>query len=282
MKDALIVSALSVVPQNAASRAMGAFARARLPAPLLRPLLRWYVWKYGVDLSECAEPLGSFDSLVAFFTRALRPGARPVDGDEVAVVSPADGLVYAAGRVEGGRLPQAPGMDYAVRDLLAAPSPHEGGSFVVVYLSPRDYHRVHAPVAGDVVRADYLPGRLWPVFPAAAARVRDLFAVNERLTTWIRGSAGEVAVVMVGAFGVGRMRVVYDAGATNTRSPARSWAPDAFPLAKGAELGRFEMGSTVILLFEPGRVEVEVEAGRAVRVGQRIGRVLPAALAPRP
>lgn len=277
MKDALIVSALSVVPKNLASRWMGAFARTRFPAALQRALLRWYVGKYRVDLTECVGGVDDYTSMVDFFTRPLKPGVRPVDDAPDALVSPCDGQVYAVGPVKAGKLFQSDGLDYAVAELLSDQR-YDDGEYVVIYLSPKDYHRVHTPREGEVRRFHYLPGKLWPVFPAATRRIRDLFAHNERLVAWLGTSVGEVALVMVGAFGVGRMRAVFTELVTNTGAPERAEtlaSPHA--LARAAELGRFEMGSTVILVLPKGSVRWSVTPGQVVRLGQRIGLLTPPA-----
>lgn len=274
MKDGLIITGLSLLPRRLVSRGMGRVGRTRLPSFLLQPLLRWYVGHYGVNLAECAGGLGDFDSLVAFFTRPLLPEARPICAEPDAIVSPVDGRVYAIGAVQAGRLPQAPELDYAVRDLLGGDERYEGGQFAVIYLSPKDYHRVHAPREGTVLGWRYRPGALWPVFPAATRRVRDLFARNERLIVRVETSAGEVAVVMVGAFGVGRMRTTFCELITNAGAPEGDGALDPpRAVARAEELGRFEMGSTVVLLFPPGSARWSVEAGVDVRLGQRIGGV---------
>ena len=270
MTDALIVSALSLVPKNLVSRWMGVFGRTRFPAVLQRLLLRAYVRKYGPDLDECVGGIDDFDSLTAFFTRALRPGARPVDARPDSIVSPVDGVCSVVGTVEGGRIPQAPGLDYAVADLLgglAAP----GVRYAVLYLSPRDYHRVHTPREGSVVRFRYVPGRLWPVFPAAVRRIPELFARNERLVCWLETDVGPIAVVMVGAFGVGRIRAVFtDIIANSGASGAAGGVEHA--LDRCAELGRFELGSTVVLIC-PSTIEWEITPGATVRLGTRIARV---------
>ena len=277
VKDGLILSLLSAVPRSALSRGMGAFSRLSLPRALHRLLLRWYVRKYGVDLGECVGGVEDYPSLGAFFIRELKPGTRPVAEESDALVSPADGLVYAAGKVEDGKLPQAPDLDYAVRTLLDGDDRYEGGDFAVIYLSPKDYHRVHSPREGQVVGHRYLPGRLWPVFPAATRKIRDLFARNERLVIRLETSkAGEVAVVMVGAFGVGRMATVFADLVTNTGQPKDDrLLPSPHPVVRAGELGRFEMGSTVVLLTEPGRVDFECRPGDVVKMGERIGRVAP-------
>lgn len=270
VKDALIVSALSLVPKNLVSRWMGAFGRTRFPAAIQRLLLRAYVRKYKPDLSECVGGIEDFDSLTAFFTRALRPGVRPVDSREDSIVSPVDGVCSVVGSVDAGRIPQAPGLDYAVGELLgglAAP----GVRYAVIYLSPKDYHRVHTPREGRVVRFRYLPGRLWPVFPAAVRRIPELFARNERLVSWLDTDVGPIAVVMVGAFGVGRIRAVFTDIIANTGAPAAS-GPADHPIGRCGELGRFELGSTVVLVC-PSTVEWEIAVGDVVKLGARIGRV---------
>jgi phosphatidylserine decarboxylase len=275
MKDGLIITGLSIVPRRLVSRLMGAFGRTRLPAFLLRPILRWYVGHYGVNLADCEGGIEDYDSLVAFFTRPLLPDARPICSDPDAVVSPVDGAVYAIGTIQGGRLPQAPELDYAVQDLLGGDDRYEGGEFAVIYLSPKDYHRVHTPREGTIRAWRYRPGELWPVFPAATRRVRDLFAKNERMVTLLETDAGELALVMVGAFGVGRMRTTYCDLISNTGEPAVDGAVvPPRPIERCGELGRFEMGSTVVLVFPAGRVSWSAAAGDAVRLGQRIGAVV--------
>lgn len=274
MKDAFLVSALSIVPKNAVSGWMGVFARMRLPGPLLRLVLRWYVWKYNVDLSEAAEPLESYRTFVEFFTRALKDGLRPIDPDTAAVTSPADGLIYACGTIVGDRIPQSENQHFSATELLAGRSGYEGGSYAVIYLSPRDYHRVHTAKAGRVIGYQYAPGKLWPVFPGATRRIPFLFSRNERISVTLDTDAGLLSLVMVGAFGVGRMRVVFDPIVSNAggREVIEREVVPPMQLAAGQEIGRFEMGSTVVLLFPPGQIHWTVAPGQAVRVGERIGR----------
>jgi phosphatidylserine decarboxylase len=273
VKDGLVIGLLSVVPRRRFSRLMGWGSRRRLPRLAMRALLKAYVRHYGVDLAEVERELGEFPSLAEFFTRALKHGTRPQCSEPGAVTSPVDGRVHSVGRVVAGRLPQSPDLDFAVTDLLAGDRRYDDGDFAVIYLSPKDYHRVHAPHAGDIVGYRYRPGRLWPVFPAATRRIRNLFARNERLVVRVRTEAlGEMALVMVGAFGVGRMAASFAELVTNTRAPACDVELESpLPLALGGEVGRFEMGSTVVLLFEPGTVRWEVESGDVVVVGARIG-----------
>lgn len=272
VNDAFVVTVLSVVPKATVARWMGSFARTRLPEALRRALLRWYVQKYQVDLDECEGTLDDFSTLVDLFTRPLRHGVRPVDPAPEAVVSPVDGRVYTVGTVRGGAFEQAPGMASSVAELCGGDHGFEGGAYAVLYLSPRDYHRVHVPREGVAQRYAYLPGRLWPVFPAATRRIHDLFARNERLVTWLATDLGDMALVMIGAFGVGRIRAVYTELVSNEGAPGRAGhLTPPLPLGRGAELGRFELGSTVILLFPAGAVSWTVQAGEPVRLGQRIG-----------
>lgn len=275
MKDALIVSTLSLVPKKPTARLMGLFARTRLPALLRRGLLRWYVKKYKVNLDECVGTLDDYPTLVDFFTRALKPGLRPIDPAPDALVSPVDGRAYSVGFVHEGRIPQAEGRSFSAAELLGEGDRYEGGAYAVLYLSPQDYHRVHVPREGLLRRWRYSPGQLWPVFDAATRRVPELFSRNERLTSFLDVGVGELAVVMVGAFGVGRMRVVYDDITTNDGGEASEGRLEpARELGRGDELGRFEMGSTVILVCPPGTGRFSVAPGDRVRVGQRIGALI--------
>lgn len=279
MRDAFVVTFFSALPQNALSRWMGRAFRAALPRWMTLALLRGYARAYRLDLSEAEKPIEEYRSLVDLFTRRLRPGARPVDPAADAVVSPVDGACSGAGRVEAGRIPVAPGRELDVADLLADPAAarrFEGGAYAVLYLSPRDYHRVHAPVAGRVASWTHVPGRLFPVFASAVRGVDRLFCRNERLVAWLDSALGPVAVVLVGAFGVGRIRASFRDGVTNdgARAVTRGAPSPACAVERGGELGMFELGSTVVLLFEPGRVHLDVRPGDAVWVGRRIGRAV--------
>ena len=277
MKDALLLTALRALPKNALSRAAGAVTRWQAPAAVRLAMMRAFARRYGIDLSEC-DDLTVFRTFGEFFARPLRPGLRPVAPGEDVVVSPVDGAVSAAGASGGGRLVQAKGIDYSAAALLAdEPLARrlEGGAYATLYLSPRDYHRIHFPLGGKVTGWRYVPGRLWPVNPASVRSVRGLFTVNERLVTVLDTPLGTCALVAVGATVVGRVRAFYDPTVPHTNAPGgRSRARDyetPIPAEKGGELGAFEMGSTVILLLEPGRAELRLAGGERVRVGQAIG-----------
>ncbi|HMV66367.1 MAG TPA: archaetidylserine decarboxylase, partial [Myxococcota bacterium] len=246
MRDVLIVSALSLVPRRAAARCMGVMARTGLS----RLGASAFVRAYGVDLSEAAE--ADFPTLEALFTRRLRPGARPVDPSPEALVSPVDGVAAWVGTSRDGRFELLLGQVHDLAALLGAPCDGER-EVAVLYLSPRDYHRVHAPYDGRVTRWRYVPGTLWPVFPAAVRRVRGLFARNERVVGRLAGADLELDVVLVGAFGVGRIEVGWADLLTNTGAGAREGEVD-WPVGRGGELGVFHLGSTVIVVAPAGRV----------------------------
>ncbi len=279
MNDKLFIAAVRLLPKNALSRLAGVITGWRAPAPLRLAAMRAFAGRYRIDLAECPG-LESYRTFGEFFARPLRPGLRPVaPGDRVAV-SPVDGVVSETGAAAAGRLVQAKGIDYSAATLLgdaALARRFEGGPYLTIYLSPRDYHRIHFPLGGRVTGYRYMPGRLWPVNPASVRNVPGLFGVNERLVTVLDTPAGACALVAVGATVVGRVRAFYDPSVPPTnRAWARAQARDyetPVPVEKGQELGAFEMGSTVILLFERGRVRLEARltAGARVKVGERIG-----------
>ena len=279
MNDRLFISALRLVPKNALSRVAGALTRWRAPAPLRLAAMKAFAHRYGIDLSECPD-LDVYRTFGEFFARPLRPGRRPIAPGDAVVVSPVDGVVSESGVAAGGTLVQAKGIEYSAAALLADPELArrlEGGPYATLYLSPKDYHRIRFPLPGRVLGWRYVPGQLWPVNPASVRTVPGLFAANERLVTVLETPLGRCAVVAVGATVVGRVRAFYDPSVPHTNQPGaapqRRDYETPIPVEKGQELGAFEMGSTVILLFEPGKVRLDprvVPAAR-VRVGEEIG-----------
>ena len=259
---------------------MGLGARAYVPAPLRKPAYRAFARATGADLSEAELELGAYRSLGELFARRLRPGVRPIDPDPRAIIAPCDGVVAAIGTSDGGALIQAKGKTYTLDELVvddALARRLRGGAYITIYLSPRDYHRVHAPVGGRVASYDYVPGALWPVNPRVAARRDRLLARNERVVIALDAAHdGRIAVVMVGAAGVGNLALAHlpPAGTLPWRAAAeRRHVELDVPVARGDELGAFRLGSTVIALFEPGGAQLgELEVGRAVRFGERLGR----------
>ncbi|HZZ82971.1 MAG TPA: archaetidylserine decarboxylase [Anaeromyxobacteraceae bacterium] len=279
MNDRAFIAALRLLPKNALSRLVGAATRLRAPRPVREAAMRAFATRYGLDLTECAG-LERYETFGDFFARPLKPGLRPVAPGESVVVSPVDGTVSEAGIAEAGRLVQAKGIDYRLPDLLGDAglgARFEGGAYVTLYLSPRDYHRIHFPLGGAVTGYRYLPGLLWPVNPASVRTVPGLFTVNERLVTLLETPLGGCAVVAVGATVVGRVRASYDpeipvSNLRGARRLARDYQ-EPLPVVKGGELGAFEMGSTVILVLEKGRgaLSSQLVPGVKVRVGQPIG-----------
>jgi len=279
MNDRLFIAALRLLPKNALSRAAGALTRWRAPAPVRLAAMRAFARRYRLDLSECPD-LDVYRTFGEFFARPLRPGSRPIAPGEQVIVSPVDAVVSETGVAAGGRLVQAKGIDYPAAALLAdEPLARrlEGGAYATLYLSPRDYHRIHFPLGGKVLGWRYVPGMLWPVNPASVRTVPGLFAANERLVTVLDTPLGRCAVVAVGATVVGRVHASYDPAVPLTNapgaSPGRRDYETPIPVEKGRELGAFEMGSTVIVLFEPGRVRLDprLVPGARVRVGEEIG-----------
>ena len=269
----LFVRLQKLLPQHAMSRAAGALAASE--APWVRgPLIRAFARAYGIDMAQAERPdLGSYRSFNDFFSRTLVAGARPVDATPGAVVSPADGVVSQTGRIERGELIQAKGIRYPFRELanVCADPAFDGGAFATIYLSPKDYHRVHLPLAGRLVRTVAIPGKLFSVNATTEAGVPGLFAVNERLVMEFETDAGAMLVVMVGALIVASIETAWPGPASPYR--ARVVTEHDLAFEAGAEIGRFLLGSSVVLAFEAGRVELapDLAAGATVRMGEAIG-----------
>ena len=277
-------SAWRMTPQRALSQVIGWSATRSLPASVRAPFLRSFAKQYGIDVAEAEKPIEEYSGLQEFFTRRLRAGARPIASAPDVVVSPADGTVVETGVVEAGMLLDAKDAGFTLADLLADPEAArrlDGGAFQVTYLSPRDYHRVHSPVEGRVVGWHYVPGRLFPVNAKSVLREPGLFSKNERLVILIESPAGLAAVVMVAAVGVGHITASFDpeiathAAAFAGKDVRRKTLAEALPIARGSELGTFNLGSTTIIFFEPRRVVLDpVPPGTAVRMGTPVGRIL--------
>ncbi len=279
--SAAFIALQHVLPQHALSRLAGRLAACE--APWLRDrLIRRFVAAYGVDLSEAARGIGEFTSFNDFFTRELKPGARALADAQQFILSPADGAVSQLGPIAAGRIIQAKGRDYAVAEILGCSASEaarfEGGSFMTIYLSPRDYHRVHMPAAGMLAATSYIPGDLFSVNVATAAGVDRLFARNERLACRFDGPDGHFASIMVGAMIVAGIDTVWpNTFRTHASAPVHEDFAGAGPsFAAGDEMGRFYLGSTVVLLFEPGRVAWRegLKPGDPLRMGEAIARRL--------
>lgn len=258
------------------SRQAGRAARS----PLSRALIPWFTHHYRIRRDEALIPGGGFASLQQFFCRALRPELRPIASEPDVLVSPADGLITACGPITAGELLQAKGKTYTIAALLgddARAAAFVGGAYATIYLAPSDYHRVHAPAAGRVVEARYIPGTRWSVNPRTAERVPNLFAQNERLITYLETAHGTLALVMVGACMVGAIRVNYDplwnAGPGPHVADRRRYDP-APEFTRGQELGRFQFGSTVVLLAPPAaQASLCITSVQRVRMGLPLLRI---------
>ncbi len=290
MSPSFSVALQRAYPRRLLSRLVRHATRLRFP-PLQRWLIRTVVRRYDVDLSDAAssDP-GAWPTFNAFFTRSLRPEARPLPADPHAVAAPSDGTVQHADELAGAALVQAKSLTCSVESLLGgdreAAAALAGGAAATIYLAPRDYHRVHLPIDGSLAALVHLPGDRFSVNPATAQRIRRLFARNERVVFHFRdGSGRPFALVMVGALLVGGIETPWtgtvadlpDPDPGPNLGPARRWELDGPGLARGAEIGRFNMGSTVIVLFPPGAVRWDpaFRAGAPVRCRQAIGRLLP-------
>jgi phosphatidylserine decarboxylase len=271
---------LRLLPKNTLSRAVGAACRVNAPKPVMRALIRAFARKYGVDASEAERPIDEYPTFTDFFTRRLKPGARAIAPGERLPVSPVDGTLGELGEIVEGRAYQAKGKDYTLAELIGGPNASEdaarfgGGTFCTIYLAPYNYHRIHAPLGGEITGYVSMPGQLWPVNPVGVRNVEKLFCVNERLTTFLETPRGACAVVAVGATNVGRIRAVYDDVVTNvrrTRKPARKLYEKPVRVEKGGELAIFEMGSTVVVLFAQGvKLQARLSPGMAIKLGEAL------------
>lgn len=266
-----------ILPQHALSRMAGSFASSRKPW-LRDMLIHRFIKAFDVDMRDAARGEGDFASFNDFFTRELRPGARPLADAGRFILSPADGTISQLGEITGGRILQAKGRDYTVAEVLGDGGEEwrrfDGGQFMTIYLSPRDYHRVHMPATGTLKSTTYVPGKLYSVNLATAAGVDRLFARNERLACLFEGEDGGFASVMVGAMIVAGIDTVWpNSFHTHIKQPvSEDFTSEGRLLKAGEEMGRFYLGSTVVLLFEPGRIAwlEGLKAGDTLRMGQAI------------
>lgn len=263
-----------LLPQHLISRLVGRLANARAPW-IRKPLVQGFARYYGVDMHEAERPdLDDYGSFNDFFTRALQAGARPLDPDPAALLSPADGVISQAGCIEDDRLLQAKGTRYSLSSLIAdGGEAYRGGTFATVYLAPWDYHRVHLPAAGTLTATTAIPGSLFSVNARTESAVSDLFCRNERLVCHFETDHGPMLVVLVGALIVASIETVWGGPVSPYRRLERRQWQETLP--RGAEIGRFLLGSTVIVCCPPGRLELDpaVVPGAAVKVGQRLGRL---------
>ena len=254
-------------------------------APWKNWQIRWFIRRYGVDMSIAADPApASYPDFNTFFTRTLVPEARPLEGGPRSVVSPADGTVIAAGSMHGRHVVQAKGRGYTLEALFGgderAAAEFDGGRFAVIYLSPRDYHRAHMPLTGRLRSMVYVPGKLFSVNPATVEAIDGLFARNERVVSFFDTDLGPLAMTLVGAVFVGCIEQAWRGAVTPPRrrtTLVERYDGADIVLEQGHEMGRFNMGSTVILMLANRAVEWApwVMPGAPARMGRRIGDVSP-------
>ncbi|MCH2487173.1 MAG: archaetidylserine decarboxylase [Erythrobacter sp.] len=279
MRDRLFILLQHVLPKQRLTRLAGRVADARR-GRTTTGLIRWFVDRYGVDMSEAAEPdIASYASFNEFFTRPLKPGIRPLA--DAAFVSPVDGAISRIGDIDEHRIIQAKGQGFTTKQLLGGDADlaeqFRHGHFANLYLSPRDYHRLHMPCAGRLERMIYVPGSLFSVNPVTARGVPGLFARNERTVCVFNSQAhGRFVMVLVGATIVGSMETVWH-GVVNPERTGRiaqwDYSDRTIALEQGEEMGRFRLGSTVIMLFEKDRIALNPDwkpEGR-VRLGEKMG-----------
>jgi phosphatidylserine decarboxylase len=273
-----------LLPQKSISRLVCRLTRKEGPVRVKNAAIRAFVRLFGIDLSEALQPNPhDYPSFNAFFTRALKPGTRPLPENPKLVACPVDGRISQLGAIDGTRVVQAKGHSYLVEALLGGDTGRaacfNGGHFATLYLSPRDYHRIHMPAAGLLTEMVHVPGRLFSVSPLTTRVIPGLFARNERVACLFQTDLGPMAMVLVGAINVGSIETVWAGRITPpygrrvmvTRYPGAG-EPQAVQLARGAEMGRFNMGSTVIVLFGPKAVDwhASLSAGSTVRLGQAL------------
>ncbi|GAB5536658.1 MAG: archaetidylserine decarboxylase [Rubricoccaceae bacterium] len=261
-----------VLPQHLISRAVGGLAASE--SWIRGPLIRTFARVYGIDMADAERSeLASYRSFNDFFTRSLAPDARPIDPASGSIVSPADGVVSQTGVIEHGQILQAKGIRYSFSELadVCASSTFDGGAFATIYLSPSDYHRVHLPLAGRLMRTVAIPGKLFSVNATTEAGIEGLFAVNERLVCEFETEHGRMLVILVGAMIVASIETVWN-GPTSPYKGKQVTEHD-IEFQTGDEIGRFLLGSSVVLTFERDRAQFDAElaTGTVLRMGQKIG-----------
>jgi phosphatidylserine decarboxylase len=278
MMSALSVWAQYLLPQRLLASCVYRIARSTKPA-IKNPLIRWFARHFNINLAEAEQPdLSAFESFNAFFTRALKSGARPIAGDGKTLVSPADGTLSEFGVSAPDQLIEAKGMGYGLHDLLGETVSGEAdgafGSFATIYLAPHNYHRVHMPLAGTLTRTRYIPGKRFSVNSASVERIPGLFCRNERVLCWFDTAAGPMVVALIGALNVSSISTQWLGEIPSGEQ--RLWQEHGslrHHFDRGDEIARFNLGSTVVLLLPAASLQWEagLSAPRALRVGEALG-----------
>jgi phosphatidylserine decarboxylase len=282
--DALKVLPQYLLPQHTLSKLLGYFTHSECK-PLKKFMIALVIKFYGVNMDEAKEQnRENYKSFNHFFTRELKPEVRPLADDKGAILCPADGSVSQAGKIMGGNIFQAKGMSFSTTNLLGGDAdrakPFEDGMFATIYLSPKDYHRMHMPISGTLKEMVHIPGKLFSVNSVTTRSVPGLFARNERVAAIFETEVGPMALVLVGAIFVSSIETVWHGVVTPpTTTSVQTWAYGDKPVAlkAGEEMGRFNMGSTIIVLFGKDKViwENGFKADQLVKLNEKIGQFLP-------
>lgn len=278
----LFVYSQYLAPQHLISRGAGKIAECEHPK-FKNALISWFIEKYGVNMSEAErQSPEEFKHFNDFFTRSLKADARTIDTDKQSIVSPVDGAISQLGGIKQGQIFQAKGQSFSLVELLGGDveraQPFMGGDFATIYLSPKDYHRIHMPITGTLKEMVYIPGKLFSVNPATAENVPRLFARNERVAAIFDTELGPMAMVLVGAMIVASIETVWSGLVAPLKRDVKSLRYDdheQITLEKGAEMGRFKLGSTVVLAFPENTSQFveSLKAGSDVRMGETFGKI---------
>jgi phosphatidylserine decarboxylase len=278
----LFVYSQYLAPQHLISRGAGKIAECKHPK-FKNALISWFIKKYGVNMSEAERQTPEeFQHFNDFFTRSLKADARTIDTDKQSIISPVDGAISQLGGIKQGQIFQAKGQSFSLVELLGGDveraQPFMGGDFATVYLSPKDYHRIHMPITGTLKEMIYIPGKLFSVNPVTAENVPRLFARNERVAAIFETELGPMAVVLVGAMIVASIETVWSGLVAPLKRDVKSVRYDTneqITLEKGAEMGRFKLGSTVVLAFPENKAKFieSLQAGSGVQMGDTFGKI---------
>lgn len=273
----LLVSLQYLIPKHLLSRLVGWLANCRLNW-LKNLMINWFIRHYQVDMSIAALPHAKdYVTFNGFFIRRLKAGVRPIATEPNSIISPVDGIISQYGGIKQGSLIQAKGFKYSLESLFAGAESTQNfadGQFMTLYLSPKDYHRVHMPIDGELLEMIYVPGSLFAVNSATTNQIPAIFAKNERVICVFQTSHGKMAVILIGALLVASIHTVWAGKVTPGKDkPIKSITYEGIELKKGAEIGYFSMGSTVIILFEPqqARWENSLILDQHIKYGQKIG-----------
>jgi len=279
LKEKMLLSALKILPKNQLSWTFGQLSSIKFPKPVNQLLIKKFADFYKINLRELEQPITYYKSLNHFFTRKLRKNARPFNKDKNIIVSPADGEVSQFGKIEAGKLLQVKGKYFTLASFLKDEKKAElfnNGDFLTIYLSPQDYHRVHTPYNGKLMSYNYIKGKLFPVNKLSVDNISELFSTNERVIFYFHDEIlGNYALVMVGATNVGSISLSFDDFRTN-QILQKTKKVDAIGLNfnKIDELGVFNLGSTVILLFENNKINFSnIEHDLKIKLGDSIAKI---------